>query len=255
MNSSLEGHQKEVLVTAEETAKLASDGLRQPLAAELVSGADHFSSEAAGVLKHHGIYQQVDRDILEERRDSGNFSEHRYFVRVKVPAGKMSASAYLVCDRIADVYGQENLRVTSRNDLQIHGIRKEHLVSVVRSIRRDAGLTTLGACGDVVRSVSVSPLAEIHPRYGEFGDKLVSLAEELTQRYLPKTGAYDEVWLATSLESAGFLSPEKTEESFYGAAYLPRKFKIAIAAPFDNAVDTLSNDVGLLAYAPSGQLV
>lgn len=36
-------------------------------------------------------------------------------------------------------------------------------------------------------------------------------------------------------------------EPMYGPLYLPRKFKIAVAVPPDNAVDVFTNDVGFIA--------
>ena len=38
----------------------------------------------------------------------------------------------------------------------------------------------------------------------------------------------------------------EAEEPLYGRAYLPRKFKIAVAHPGDNCVDVYTQDVGLM---------
>ena len=47
---------------------------------------------------------------------------------------------------------------------------------------------------------------------------------------------------------------EAEEEPLYGAAYLPRKFKIGLAHPADNTIDVLANDLGLIAEVVDGQV-
>lgn len=51
-----------------EGIKEASRQLRGTIADELVNGEDHFSGDAIQLLKHHGTYQQDDRD----QRGGGN---------------------------------------------------------------------------------------------------------------------------------------------------------------------------------------
>ena len=47
-------------------------------------------------------------------------------------------------------------------------------------------------------------------------------------------------------------APIDDVEPIYGAAYLPRKFKIAIAWPGDNCVDVYTNDVGIVPTLSEG---
>ena len=69
------------------------------------------------------------------------------------------------------------------------------------------------------------------------------MAERLSVAFRPTTQAHWEIFVngekAASKES-------HAERPFYGDAYLPRKFKIAIAHPHDNCVDVLAQDLGLI---------
>lgn len=61
---------------------------------------------------------------------------------------------------------------------------------------------------------------------------------------MPKTSAYHEIWLDKKQVAGG---AQADFEPMYGPTYLPRKFKIAVAVPPDNAVDVFTNDVGFIA--------
>ncbi|MCG8587723.1 MAG: NADPH-dependent assimilatory sulfite reductase hemoprotein subunit, partial [Proteobacteria bacterium] len=47
-------------------------------------------------------------------------------------------------------------------------------------------------------------------------------------------------------DGEGGHAPARPQEPLYGETYLPRKFKIGIAHPNDNAVDILTQDIGLM---------
>lgn len=55
-------------------------------------------------------------------------------------------------DRLADALGSATLRVTTRQGLQLHGIRKHDLREAIATISAQLG-STLGACGDINRNV------------------------------------------------------------------------------------------------------
>src|SRR3546814_19781364 len=44
------------------------------------------------------------------------------------------------------------------------------------------------------------------------------------------------------------------QEPLYGETYLPRKFKVGLAIPEDNAVDVLANDLGVIALFEGDEL-
>src|SRR5215471_6201189 len=110
------------------------------------AAAERFSEDDYEFLKYHGIYQQDDRD----RRKQGK--QYILMVRTKFPGGVLSGSQYLVCDDLSRRYGNNTLRITTRQDFQFHGIVKANLRHTMKSLNQ-AFITTLAACGDVERNV------------------------------------------------------------------------------------------------------
>jgi len=112
-------------------------------------------------------------------------------------------------------------------------------------------LTTLGACGDVVRNVMACPLP--HPERRAVLEPLVA---EIVARFRPQTESYWELWVdgerAVTAERPPVLDPIDDVEPVYGTAYLPRKFKIAIGWPGDNCVDVHTNDIGIVPTLSEG---
>ncbi|MBX3080043.1 MAG: NADPH-dependent assimilatory sulfite reductase hemoprotein subunit [Anaerolineae bacterium] len=214
-----------------EAVKLASNGLRGPLDQEL-ENSDAFLSDAGQVLiKFHGSYQQEDRDIRKQGE-----KHYQFMIRSKLPAGQLSADQYLTHDDIASQFGNETLRITTRQGIQFHGVIKGDLRDTIRALNL-AFVTTFGACGDVVRNVMACPAPTGDPQRTAVQDFATQLSNEL----LPRTRAYHQIWID------GEPIVDDEEDPVYGKTYLPRKFKIAIAFPGDNCVDIYSNDLGLVA--------
>lgn len=187
-------------------------------------------------MKFHGSYQQYDRDSATARKREGEAKAYRFMVRVRVPGGRLTPEQYLTLDELAGSLGDGTLRITTRQTFQFHGVAKGGLKATIARIN-DSLLTTLATCGDVVRNVvtTPAPIADaIHAR-------LEADARAISQAFLPWTRAYHEIWL----DGEKLDLPE--DEPLYGATYLPRKFKIAIATPDDNTADVLTNDLGIVA--------
>ncbi len=124
-----------------EGTKLASNYLRDPIAAEAASDAPSFSEEANGLLKFHGSYQQDDRDLRTQLRREGKDKAYQCMVRVRMPGGKIAdARQYLACDELARTFGSGSLRITTRQEFQIHGVLKHDLASVLRRDQRGPSL-------------------------------------------------------------------------------------------------------------------
>ena len=243
-----------------EHIKRGSRGLRGTIAEELQQETSHFSDEARQLLKFHGSYEQEDRDQRRERKQAGLEPAYQLMIRSKLPGGVLTAAQYLAHDDIAGRWGNGTLRVTTRQDFQIHGIVKHDLHATLHTLN-DALVTTLGACGDINRNVIACPA----PLADGLRPVVLATAQALSDRLLPRTRAYHEIWLngerwtdsATSLASAGppeaATSPEP--DPLYGEAYLPRKFKIAIAFPDDNCTDVYANDLALVVVAEGQRLL
>jgi sulfite reductase (ferredoxin) len=220
-----------------EAVKANSQGLRGPIPDELQAPTDHFGDESSLLLKFHGVYQQDDRDARKTMRERGAGRDFSFMVRTKNPGGFLPAAFYLAIDRLADEYGNGTIRVTTRAGLQLHGVRKSNLHEVIAQINAHLG-STLGACGDINRNVTAAPFPFAAPEYAAARTAAVEIAELLT----PRATAYYEIWQDGEVVH----STEAAEDPIYGKAFLPRKFKIAVAVPGDNSVDLYTNDLGVV---------
>ena len=204
----------------------------------------HFADEEFQLLKFHGTYQQDDRDQRASRKQQSLDKAWAFMVRSKLPGGALTAAQYLAHDHIAGELGNGTLRITTRQGFQIHGVLKGDLQECIHRIN-ESGVTTLGACGDVVRN-TVAPAAPIDDQPHRDAQLL---AKEISNTFLAQTAAYAEIWLNGERLEA----PKPDSEPIYGTHYLPRKFKIAIAIPPRNDVDVYSNDLGFIAHVEAGE--
>ena len=150
-------------ISKAEAVKQQSRQLRGHLARDLADTATPFDGEGYSLLKFHGIYQGYDRDSATELKQAGNSKHYQLMVRVRIPGGRLTAAQYLALDKIAGDYANDTLRVTTRQSIQFHGVVKSGLKAAMGEI--NAGLmTTLAACGDVVRTVTT--VAGADPRQG-----------------------------------------------------------------------------------------
>ena len=229
--------------SANELLKLASPTLAGTIAETLADAQlDRFSDDDTQFLKFHGIYQQDDRDL----RKTGK--QYMMLIRVRVPGGVLTPAQYLELDRLSDTHANGTLRITTRQTIQFHGVLKSSLAATIRGIN-DALLTTLATCGDVVRNI----VAPASPGYGDVGAQLLAEAHRLSEYFSPARTAYHAIWLDGKQLELSEGEPEL--DPLYGKAYLPRKFKIALALPPVNDTDVLTNDVGLIAILENGKLV
>src|SRR5260370_20488842 len=143
-------------VSKAEAIKLQSRQLRGNLAQDLADTATPFDKSGYSLLKFHGIYQGYDRDSATERKQRGDAKIWQFMVRVRIPGGRLTADQYLALDTLADRHANGSLRITTRQSIQFHGVLKSGLKAAIAEINV-ALLTTLAACGDVVRTVTTVP--------------------------------------------------------------------------------------------------
>jgi sulfite reductase (ferredoxin) len=229
-------------ISKAEAIKQQSRQLRGTLAKDLADTATPFDKAGYSLLKFHGIYQGYDRDSATERKQRGDDKIWQLMVRVRIPGGRLTADQYLALDELAGTHANGSLRITTRQSIQFHGVLKSHLKAAIAEIN-GALLTTLAACGDVVRTVTAVP-APIRDRVH---DRLESDARRLSTHLLPKTGAYHEIWVDGEKVTPGETTEEEPVDPLYGERYLPRKFKIGLAIPEDNTIDVLTNDLAIVA--------
>ncbi|MBV9862410.1 MAG: NADPH-dependent assimilatory sulfite reductase hemoprotein subunit [Alphaproteobacteria bacterium] len=240
---------QEVALPKPEAVKKNSRQLRGHLARDLADTARPFDKEGYSLLKFHGVYQGYDRDSATELKQRGEDKLWQFMVRVRIPGGRLKAPQYLALDELADSHGNGSLRVTTRQSIQFHGVVKPGLKATIAAINR-ALLTTLSACGDVVRTVTTVPA----PLRDTVHDRLEADARALSTHLLPRTGAYHEIWVDGAPWRAEEDGPEPADP-LYGERYLPRKFKAGLAIPEDNTIDVLTNDLAIVAlFEPDGTL-
>jgi sulfite reductase (ferredoxin) len=229
-----------------ESIKAQSDHLRGRIKDELVEDSPAFSEESEQLLKFHGIYQQDDRDRRKEARARGLDKHHQLMIRTRIPGGVVSADAYIAHDDISQNWANGTLRVTTRQDFQLHGVLKGDIKKAIAGIN-EALLTTLGGCGDVERNIMFCPEPRADHFHAEIDHSIVRMAAEL----MPRTGAYHEIWL----DGEVIHSSEPELEPLYGERYLPRKFKTTIAVEGDNCVDVYAHDLAIVAMRGDGDSV
>lgn len=244
-----------------EAIKFNSNYLRSPLVEELGNDEIFVSHDAVVVLKYHGSYQQDNRD----NRKRGAEKEFQYMLRLKSPAGVIPPDLHLTIDDISNELGQGDLRATTRQAWQIHGILKGDLKTVISTIMK-AGSSSVGACGDVSRNVMCTPAPIKKPEY-EYARQYSQILAEL---FKPQSSTFTELWLgeekvvemeywlkdltekgidvqaAMLFDKGTGIITKDAVEPLYGNRYLPRKFKIGITVPGDNSLDLYINDIGLV---------
>jgi sulfite reductase (NADPH) hemoprotein beta-component len=231
-------------LTRNEGLKSGNPILAGTIAETLADAAkDRFSEDDYEFLKFHGIYQQDDRDKRKVAK------QYIYMVRGRLPGGALTPAVYLAFDKLCGEYGNNTLRITTRQGFQFHGVTKGVLGKFMKGIN-DAMATTLAACGDVNRNVMAAPTPATSPLVNDIQQQAKLTSDAL----LPKTKAYHQIWvegvqLKLTDEDAKFVDP------LYGKTYLPRKFKVAFAIPPLNDIDLFTNDCGFIAIIENNQLV
>ncbi|MEC3610162.1 assimilatory sulfite reductase (NADPH) hemoprotein subunit [Bacillus velezensis] len=199
------------------------------------------------LMKHHGSYLQDDRDLRNERQKQKLEPAYQFMLRVRMPGGVSTPEQWLVMDELAQKYGNNTLKLTTRETFQMHGILKWNMKKTIQKIN-EALLDTIAACGDVNRNV----MCASNPYQSEIHAEVYEWSKKLSDDLLPRTRAYHEIWLDEE-RVAG--TPDTETEPMYGPLYLPRKFKIGIAVPPSNDIDVFSQDLGFIAIVEEGKLI
>lgn len=232
-------------LSPDESLKANSDQLRGTIAEgfedEITRG---ITADDQKLMKFHGLYQQDDRDLRDERRRQRLEPAFSYMVRVRLPGGVCNSRQWLKLDELARAFGGESLRLTTRQTFQLHRILKHNLRATMQGLR-DVGLDTRAACGDDSRGIMCSANPQVSALHAE----VRALAKRISDQAIPKTGAYREIFYEEERKAA-----DGPEEPFYGRTYMPRKFKIGFVIPPDNDIDVYAQDLGFIAIASRDKL-
>jgi sulfite reductase (ferredoxin) len=162
-----------------------------------------------------GIYTQGDGLGVVGGSGGEGKSTPFFMVRLRIPNGLLTSHQLRTIAGLSANLGNGVADITVRQNIQLHWIKIESVPELLESLYA-IGLTTTGACGDVVRNITGCSLAGVH-------------AHELAD-VSPIVAAIDK-------ELAG--NPD-----FYN---LPRKFKISVTACPDWCSYPEINDISLIA--------
>ena len=229
-----------------ERLKAGSKHLRGTIDSDLqnpVTGA--FEGDNFQLIRFHGMYQQDDRDLRNERTKQKLEPLQNVMLRARLPGGVIAPEQWLVIDKFAkdySVYG--SIRLTTRQTFQFHGVLKPNIKLMHQTLNK-AGIDSIATAGDVNRNV----LCTSNPVESEVHLQAWDWARKISEHLLPKTRAYAEIWLD------GERIETTDQEPILGDTYLPRKFKTTVVIPPQNDVDVHANDLNFVAIAEKGQLV
>ncbi|MEZ9038682.1 assimilatory sulfite reductase (NADPH) hemoprotein subunit [Vibrio cyclitrophicus] len=204
-----------------------------------------FTADNFQLIRFHGMYQQDDRDIRNERAKQKLEPLHNVMLRARMPGGIITPKQWLAIDKFADEstsYG--SIRLTTRQTFQFHGVLKPN-IKLMHQTLNNIGIDSIATAGDVNRNV----LCTTNPVESELHQEAYEWAKKISEHLLPKTRAYAEIWLD------GEKLATTDEEAILGSNYLPRKFKTTVVIPPQNDVDVHANDLNFIAIAKDGKLV
>ncbi|MGC2571058.1 MAG: hypothetical protein WA364_06055 [Candidatus Nitrosopolaris sp.] len=241
-----------------EIAKINSSELRGGLIGDFRDySSQNISWESEQIAKSHGIYLEFNR------AKTGNEKDWMYMLRITIPGGgPITANQWNILDRISDRYtiGPENaypharpgLKVTTRQNIQLHWVEKIHVVDAIKDIS-ESGFFTMNGCGDNTRNVMGCPLS-----YHSTIFNANSWAQRVGKYFALPTAAYIEIFEIDPkyLRDANLENRTPGVSRFnYGQNQLNRKFKIAFSAIHyddvnkkyvpDNCVELRTNDIGI----------
>ena len=229
-----------------ERIKIDSNMIRGRLHEDLRDLSAQDLQEASETLaKSHGIYLEYNR------AKTGREKDWMYMVRISIPGGgPLNRRQWQILDDLSEEVTRgpdidPSLKVTTRQNIQLHWVRK---VDVVRTIQTIASTRfyTLNGCGDNTRNVMGCPLSrfsdvyDAHARAQFFGE------------YFRLPGKpHIEVF---EIDPNFVRLPD--QRYGYGPKLLNRKFKIAFSAVHrdeqtgelvgDNCVEVRTNDLGVV---------
>ncbi len=191
-----------------EKIKDASNYLRGTIAeglADPLTGA--IFEKDAQLLKFHGSYMQDDRDLRSERQKQKLEPAYQFMIRLRMPGGVCTPEQWLKLDDLAQKYGGNTIRLTTRQTVQYHNVLKHQLRPLIKGID-EVAMTSIAACGDVNRNTLVSNNPHHSPAHAEALDWCLKIDRHL----LPQTTAYREIWLGDKRLGAG----KEDHEPIYG---------------------------------------
>jgi sulfite reductase (NADPH) hemoprotein beta-component len=217
--------------------------------------SDDVTEETMQLAKSHGVYLEWNRD------ESPKDKQWMYMIRVSIPGGgSFTADQWRVFDECATKYavnpeGLPSLRVTTRQNIQYHWVKKADVPKLVSEIAQ-TGFFTLNGCGDNFRNTMGCPLSKFSNIFdaNELAKELAAYFQLPAEPHIQVFGV-DPTYIRKPGEQ-----PPRYE---YGPKLLNRKFKVGIAGVhqhadgswhLDNCVELRTNEIGIAPIVENGKV-
>ncbi len=200
--------------------------------------------EAEQLGKSYGFYLEYNR------ARTGREKDWVYMIRISIPGGgPVTREQWRLLDELSERYvtgagNRPSLRITTRQNIQFHWVRKKDVIEIVRTLA-ESGLSSLNGCGDNVRNIMACPLASFSDVFD--GNQL---ARNLASYFSLPPGPFVKIF-AIDPEAVR----DDTRKFKYGTQLLNRKFKIGISSHIrdgetgllvpDNCVELRTHDLGI----------
>jgi sulfite reductase (ferredoxin) len=112
----------------------------------------------ATYLRSWGIYTQGDGVGVTGGKNGEGKATEFFMVRIRIPNGLLTSAQTRAIAGLAERHARGVADITVRQNVQLHWVTVEALPDVIETLW-SAGLTTIGACGDVARNITGCPLA------------------------------------------------------------------------------------------------
>ncbi|WP_078552979.1 nitrite/sulfite reductase [Bacillus alkalicellulosilyticus] len=190
----------------DELKKLEKDGLDilKDIEKYAKEGFESIPQEDWSLFKWAGMY-------LQKPKEDGYF-----MMRVNIPSGIITNEQAEVLAAIGRDYGRDVIDITTRQAIQFHWLTIEQIPDIYKRLD-SVGLSPVGACGDIPRTIVGNPLAGLDPN--ELFDTR-EIVEDIYQFF----------------------------QRNYDFSNLPRKYKMSISSNIHNAGH---DKINCLAFTPA----
>ncbi|WP_096440073.1 nitrite/sulfite reductase [Alteribacter populi] len=197
-------------LSKEEKAKLEKDGLDilDDIPKYAKEGFESIPKDQWSRFKWAGLY-------LQKPKEDGYF-----MMRVNIPSGVLNNEQAIVLADIAKDYGRNVIDITTRQAVQFHWLEIENIPNIFDRLKA-VGLSSVGACGDIMRTIVGNPLAGIDP------NELMDTRSIVDEVYWYFQGNRD-------------------------YSNLPRKYKVSISSNIQNAQNA---EIHCLSFVPATKTI
>lgn len=182
---------------------------------------------------------QYKSDIRKASQNTTHF-----MVLARIPGGVITPEQWLVLDKLTKSYGSGTVKLTTRQELQIFGVKEANRKKVIKEVNLAIKNASLPGSETICNVMCTSHQSKHHTEVYNWAklinDKLLSNRSANNDFPLDQQG---------SLNNPDF----STIIPIDGSSYLP--FKIGFAIPPSNDIDVLSQDIGFIAIIRNKKLI